>query len=64
VDANDYRATMTPDSQYALPDYTPPPAIPDQLTSLGVHPDDITHMVITHAHWDHFAGTTTLADGG
>src|SRR6185437_15822080 len=28
VDANGYRATMTPDSQYALPNYTPPPAIP------------------------------------
>ena len=64
VDANDYRATMTPDSQYALPDYTPPPAIPDQLASLGVQPDDIAHMVITHAHWDHFAGVTSPADGG
>jgi len=64
VDANDYRATMEPDSQYALPDYTPPPAIPDQLVSLGVQPDDITHMVITHAHWDHFAGTTSPTDGG
>ncbi len=62
VDANDYRATMEPDSQYALPNYTPPPAIPDQLVSLGVQPDEITHMIITHAHWDHFAGTTSLAD--
>lgn len=64
VDANDYRATMEPDSQYALPDYAPPPAIPGQLASLGVQPEDITHMVITHAHWDHFAGTTSPADGG
>jgi len=64
VDANDYRATMEPDSQYALPDYTPPPSIPDQLASLGVQPVDITHMVITHAHWDHFAGTTLPTNGG
>ncbi len=64
VDANDYRATMEPDSQYALPDYTPPPAIPDQLARLGVQPDDLPHMVITHAHWDHFAGTTSPTDGG
>ena len=64
VDANDYRATMTPDSQYALPGYTPPPAIPDQLASLGVQTEDIAHMVITHAHWDHFAGVTSPADGG
>jgi glyoxylase-like metal-dependent hydrolase (beta-lactamase superfamily II) len=64
VDANDYRATMTPDSQYALPDYTPPPPIPDQLANLGVQPEDITHMVITHAHWDHYAGATTPVDSG
>lgn len=64
VDANDYRETMTPDSQYALPDYTPPPDIPAQLASLGAQPEDIIHMVITHAHWDHYAGTTSPTDGG
>lgn len=64
VDANDYRATMTPDSQYALPDYTPPPPIPDQLAGLGVQADAITHFVVTHAHWDHFAGATMPAEGG
>lgn len=64
VDANDYRATMTPDSEYSLADYTPPPAIPDQLASLDVRPEDITHVVITHAHWDHYAGTTSPSDGG
>lgn len=63
VDVNDYRATMTPDSQYALADYTPPPDIPTQLARLGVQPEEITHLVITHAHWDHFAGTTMLVDG-
>ena len=64
VDINDYRATMTPDSEYALSDYTPPPPIPDQLASLGARPEDITHVVITHAHWDHFAGVTSPgADG-
>jgi glyoxylase-like metal-dependent hydrolase (beta-lactamase superfamily II) len=64
VDANDYRATMTPDSEYALPDYTPPPDIPAQLASLGVQPEDIAHMVITHAHWDHYAGVTAPAGEG
>jgi glyoxylase-like metal-dependent hydrolase (beta-lactamase superfamily II) len=64
VDINDYRATVTPGSEYALPGYTPPPPIPDQLRSLGVQPADITHVVITHPHWDHFAGTTSPgADG-
>lgn len=64
VDANDYRATMTADSEYAIAGYTPPPPIPSQLASLGVRPEGITHMVITHAHWDHFAGTTVPIDGG
>lgn len=63
VDINDYRGTMTPDSEYALDDYTPPPPIPDQLASLGVQPEDITHVVITHAHWDHFAGVTASGGG-
>jgi glyoxylase-like metal-dependent hydrolase (beta-lactamase superfamily II) len=64
VDANDYRATVTPDSHYALRDYTPPPPLPAQLATLGVQPKDITHVVITHAHWDHYAGTTVPTDTG
>lgn len=58
VDVNDYRATVAPDSPYLPPNYTPPPDIPAQLASLGVAPGDVQHVVITHAHWDHFAGTT------
>jgi glyoxylase-like metal-dependent hydrolase (beta-lactamase superfamily II) len=64
VDANDYRATVTPGSEYALANYTPPPDLPAQLASLGVGPAEISHVVITHAHWDHFAGVTTPRDGG
>lgn len=64
VDIGDYRATVTPGSEYALVDYTPPPDIPTQLASLGVRPEDITHVVITHAHWDHYAGTTTATASG
>src|SRR5215472_16727365 len=64
VDANDYRATVAPDNPYAIPGYTPPPPIPDQLAALGVKPEDITHVVITHAHWDHFAGTTSPVASG
>jgi glyoxylase-like metal-dependent hydrolase (beta-lactamase superfamily II) len=64
VDANDFQATVPPDSQYAIAGYTPPPSIPIQLASLGVKPEDLTHMVITHAHWEHFAGTTALTENG
>ncbi|HEX2349734.1 MAG TPA: MBL fold metallo-hydrolase [Ktedonobacterales bacterium] len=64
VDIGDYRATVTPDSEYALADYTPPPPITEQLASLGVKPEDITHVVLTHSHWDHYAGVTTASDTG
>jgi glyoxylase-like metal-dependent hydrolase (beta-lactamase superfamily II) len=64
VDANDYRATVTPESSYALTDYIPPPPLAAQLASLGVQPEDIHHVVITHAHWDHYAGTTVPTDNG
>lgn len=64
VDVNDYRATVTPGSHYSIVGYSPPPAIPTQLAALGVPAETITHVVITHAHWDHFAGLTTpTADG-
>lgn len=64
VDVNDYRATVTPDSSYALKDYTPPPPLPAQLAALGAQPEDIQHVVITHAHWDHYAGVTAPTDTG
>src|SRR5512146_101509 len=64
VDIGDYRATVTPDSGYALADYTPPPPITEQLASLGVKPEDITQVIITHAHWDHYAGVMTLGVAG
>jgi glyoxylase-like metal-dependent hydrolase (beta-lactamase superfamily II) len=64
VDINDYPATVAPDSSYLPPNYTPPPGILSQLAELGAHPDEIQHVIITHAHWDHFAGTTRRADDG
>lgn len=64
VDVGDYRATVTPGSEYALDGYTPPPGIPTQLARLGVAPEDITHVVITHAHWDHYAGVTAPGASG
>ena len=63
VDTNDYRATVTPGSEYATPGYTPPPPIAEQLASLGVAPETVEAVIITHTHWDHFAGLTRLADG-
>jgi glyoxylase-like metal-dependent hydrolase (beta-lactamase superfamily II) len=64
VDIGDYRATVAPDSEYALAEYTPPPPIPEQLASLGVRREEITQVVITHCHWDHYAGVTTASADG
>jgi glyoxylase-like metal-dependent hydrolase (beta-lactamase superfamily II) len=36
----------------------------DALAELGVAPDDIAHVVLTHLHFDHAGGLTRLGDGG
>ena len=33
------------------------------LATIGVRPEQITHVLITHAHGDHFAGVTTEREG-
>jgi glyoxylase-like metal-dependent hydrolase (beta-lactamase superfamily II) len=58
VDAGAY----DPDSNYRLPAYQPPPDIPAQLATLGVQPEDVARVIITHAHWDHYNGATILQD--
>jgi glyoxylase-like metal-dependent hydrolase (beta-lactamase superfamily II) len=63
VDAGDYAQAIALDSSYLPPHYVPPPDIVEQLQSRGIRPEDITHVIITHAHFDHYAGTTTLRDG-
>jgi glyoxylase-like metal-dependent hydrolase (beta-lactamase superfamily II) len=34
------------------------------MKELGIAPDDITHVVITHPHGDHYAGVCFERDGG
>lgn len=46
-----------------LPNYTPPPPLEEQLQAAGVTPVSVTHLVITHAHGDHFNGLTWQANG-
>ncbi|MEX1018211.1 MAG: MBL fold metallo-hydrolase [Litorilinea sp.] len=52
-------ADLGEESDLSVPGYTPPPDLLRQLASLRVDPSDITHIVITHTHFDHFNG---LAD--
>lgn len=63
VDANNYALAISLDSAFLPPDYTPPPGIVEQLASAGVQATSITHLVITHAHFDHYIGTTFEQDG-
>lgn len=63
VDINDYALAISHDPSYLPPDYAPPPGVVEQLLSQGIHPEDITHLVITHAHFDHYSGTTIERDG-
>lgn len=46
-----------------IPDYTPPPPLEVQMQAAGIPPASVTHLVITHAHWDHFNGLTSQVDG-
>jgi glyoxylase-like metal-dependent hydrolase (beta-lactamase superfamily II) len=34
--------------------YTPPPGLLESLARVGARPEDVDHLVITHAHGDHF----------
>ncbi len=49
----------------ATPDHELPPGISRQpgivtgQAALGITPNDITHVAITHAHGDHVEGATT-----
>ncbi|HXF60959.1 MAG TPA: MBL fold metallo-hydrolase [Caldilineaceae bacterium] len=61
VDAGSY--DLPEDSPIRVPGYTPPPSIPDQLRALGVAPERVEHLVITHLHLDHYNGLTEEKEG-
>lgn len=64
VDAGDYTQAISLDSSYLPSAYVPPPGVVEQLLSQGMRAEDITHLIVTHAHFDHYAGTTMERDGG
>jgi glyoxylase-like metal-dependent hydrolase (beta-lactamase superfamily II) len=45
------------------PNYSPPPGLIAQLLERDISPQDITHVIITHLHFDHYSGVTTERDG-
>ncbi len=60
VDPNDFLLSSPPGSEYypQSREYVPPPVIFDQLEGSGISLSKVTHVVITHAHFDHYAGVT------
>ena len=59
VDAGEYWKFAAEGGEYVDRGYTPPPGLVEQLQGMGVRAEQVKHLVITHAHYDHFAGVTT-----
>jgi glyoxylase-like metal-dependent hydrolase (beta-lactamase superfamily II) len=51
------------DSDFAIPGYRPPPGLLEQLQQAGIRATDVTHVVITHLHFDHFSALTQTENG-
>lgn len=64
VDINDYALAKSLDPSYFEANYSPPPGVVEQLQAQGIRPEDITHLIITHAHFDHYIGATKERDRG
>ncbi len=45
------------------PEHPLPAPLLDQLAKVEVRPSEVTHVVITHLHFDHFMGVTTIREG-
>jgi glyoxylase-like metal-dependent hydrolase (beta-lactamase superfamily II) len=63
VDVGEFSKFAAEGGEYVAKGYNPPPGLPKQLLELGVGAEQVNHVVITHAHLDHFAGTTTSRGG-
>ena len=50
-------------SPFAFPNYSPPPGLPEQMVEAGLDLAAVDHLVITHAHGDHFNATTVERAG-
>ncbi len=50
-------------SLYAGTGYQPPPNLSERLAALGILPEHVEHVVLTHLHFDHFSGVTREQQG-
>jgi glyoxylase-like metal-dependent hydrolase (beta-lactamase superfamily II) len=62
VDPGDY-GRLTAPGKFRAGERPPPPPLLEQLARLGVEAEDVTHVVVTHLHFDHFAGVTHEVKG-
>ena len=62
VDAAVY--DLAPNSEFRIPDCAPPDSLLEQMAAAGIEPESVKHVVITHAHFDHFNGLTRTNDDG
>lgn len=62
VDAS--RWAFEPHSEFWLPNYSPPPDLVTQLAEAGIRAADVTHVIVTHAHFDHFNGLVNPSRSG
>ncbi|MEZ4868896.1 MAG: MBL fold metallo-hydrolase [Caldilineaceae bacterium] len=53
-----------PDSPLVLPNYQPPPDLLTQMRTAGLDPVAVEHIIITHAHGDHFNALTIPQGNG
>ena len=63
VDVGEYWKFAVAGSEYVDEGYAPPPGLTGQLAGMKLAAEQIGHVVITHAHYDHFAGVTTNRGG-
>ncbi|MFO7660967.1 MAG: MBL fold metallo-hydrolase [Chloroflexota bacterium] len=53
---------LPPGSSMSLPNYQPPDDLLTQLAATGVSIETITHVIITHLHFDHYGGLAIRTD--
>jgi glyoxylase-like metal-dependent hydrolase (beta-lactamase superfamily II) len=59
VDPNSWLSGGIVRSKYAETFLVPGPTIEESLAVLGVQPAEVTHVLITHGHWDHYSAVIT-----
>jgi glyoxylase-like metal-dependent hydrolase (beta-lactamase superfamily II) len=63
VDASLYDLTSTSLEYHPPAGYQAPPGLLAQMDAARISAEGVTHVVITHAHFDHYSATTLVHDG-